>query len=161
MKPTIPAHQIWSGMKATDEQQAAYYVQYNQLVTQFVSGHASLQGSIGHLTETNSTQQQHITTLQHNFTNSVAQITYVPPVQQHMMQMMPMQQQQQHGHGQGERDGGRRSGHGGRHNQNKNTWQGMWGQMQQQTNTMQQNVNFGTIGTGTNAQTQNPASYLF
>ena len=68
-------------MSATEG--AAEDAQYNQLVAQFVSGHAALQGSIANLTATNTVQHQQITALQLQLqsANSVAQVMYAPPVQ--------------------------------------------------------------------------------
>ena len=60
----MTARQAEYGMKATEEQHAADNTQYNQLVAQFAPGHAASQGSIAHLTATNASQQQDITTLQ-------------------------------------------------------------------------------------------------
>ena len=73
--------------------EAADDAQYNQSVAQFASGHASAQGSISNLTETNAAQQQQIVTLQNQLmqrANSATAVTYQlmwnqPPMQyQHM-----------------------------------------------------------------------------
>jgi hypothetical protein len=142
VKPTVSARQAGYGMNAAEE--AAEDAQYNQSVASFASGHAASQGSIANLTATNAAQQQQITALQAQLqsANNVAQVMYAPPVQQPMMNVMPMQQQQ--GRGRGGRYGGRGGGRGrGRTSQG---WQGAWGQLQQQPNTIQPNMNFGTGG---------------
>merc|ERR1712194_637679 len=132
------------GMNAAEEETKD--AQYNQSVAQFASGHAASQGSIANLTATNASQQQQIAALQAQLqsANSVAQVMYSPPVQQPMMNMMPMQQQQ--GRGRRGRYGGRGGGRG--RGRNNNGWQGARGQLQQQPNTMQPNMNFGNGATG-------------
>ena len=122
-KPTALARQAGYGMKAAED--AAEDAQNNQLVAQFASGHTALQGSIANLTATNAPQQQQIVALQSQLqsANSVAQVMYVPPVQQSMMNMMPMQQKQ----GRGRRGQYGRHGGGRGHGRNNNGWQGAWG----------------------------------
>ena len=96
-------------MKAI-EAEAADDAQYNQSVAQFASGHASAQGSISNLTETNAAQQQQIVTLQNQLmqrANSATAVTYRPMWNPPPMQYQQGQQQQGQGGGRRGRSVGR------------------------------------------------------
>ena len=143
-KTTITAQQAGYGMKAI-EAEAADDAQYNQSVAKFASGHASAQGSISNLTETNAAQQQQIVMLHNQLmqrVNSATAVTYQPMWNPSPMQYQQVQKQQ----GQG---GGRRGRSVGRSGRGGGGWQGKaWSQMQQQPRYTQTNTNFGGGGGG-------------
>ena len=70
VKPVMIVRQSGYDTKATEEQQTANDVQYNQSGAQFASGYMPAQGSITNLTVTDAVQQKQITILQVQLTQS-------------------------------------------------------------------------------------------